>query len=960
MALTDNQLALIKLYMASFNRAPEKGGFDYWSGQLAAGKTFSQVVDIVFSLDVVKAIYPDSMPNDAFLTLIYINIFNKLPDDQGLGFWLSQLGSGRARSSLVLDMINAGLSTPDGTPGKAFILNRYTVAQHAVEQQLEKNKEISIDTLKVIMGSVSESAASVIAANEAIDGDNSGGLRAPTSPLKVAAAANGISPAEKTAGVAVVTTLAGTNAVAGNIVELLINGAPFATPLTRTLTQTDITAGTASLTIPAAASWGGDGDKLLTMRLTDSAGHVGPAGGGITVTLDTTAPGAPTNALAVAAAANSISGAEKTAGVDAVVDLTGTGAAAGDSVEILLGGSPFTVPVTYTLKAADITAKSATVTIPGTAAWGADGSKVLSARVKDATGNTGTAGGSLTVTLDTTPPSGPAITAAAAANGINASEEAAGIAVVASLGGTNAAAGDIVEILIGGVPFSTPVTYTLTAADITAKSATLTITNGAGWGADGAKVLSARVTDAAGNVGTAGKTLSVTLDTVVPSTPGGAITVAAATNGISAAEKTAGVSAVVDLTGSPVIAGDVVELLIDGSPFTTAVTRTLTSGDVSAHSASLTIAGTAGWGADGSKVLSVRIKDGAGNVSAAAGSLTVDLDTTAPGTPTVPMSVAAAIASGLSNAEKNAGVTVTVDLTGTNAVAGETVSLLLGGTAFSPAASTVLTSSDISAGTATVTIPGTAAWGTNGVKTLTARVTDVAGNAGTAGGSLNLTLDATVPGTPTTTLSAAAATNGINAVEKGAGVAVTVSLAGTSAVAGDTVELLIGGSAFFNPVTQTLTSANITAGNVSVIIGSAAGWGADGSKTLTARVTDIAGNVGNAGGSLAVTLDTTAPAVASSSLATYADVNTSSTIDSGDTFVLAFSEATDKAIAIGGLTLTNGHVFGTGATAAWNTAGTQLTVTLGTGATVASGDTIGLVGVADVAGNTAAINFLVP
>ena len=857
MALNSTQLDLIKLYMASFNRAPEKGGFDYWSSQLASGKTFAQVVDTVFGLGVVKAIYPDSMPDDAFLTLIYINIFNKLPDDEGLGFWMKQLGTGRSRSSLVLDMINAGLDTPDGTPGKDFIVNRYGVSQYAVEQQLAKGKEISIDTLKVITGSVTESAASVLAAKEAINNDNSGGLRASTAPMTVAAAANGISPAEKTAGVAVVINLAGTNAVAGNIVELLMNGASFATPLTKTLTAADITASSVSVTIPSSANWGGDGEKLLTMRLKDTAGHVGPAGGGVTVVLDTTAPKAPTTALSVTAAANSISAAEKAAGVDVVVDLTGTSAAAGDTVEILIGGAPFATAVTKVLTADDITANSATVTTASTTAWGVDGNKLLSARVKDAAGNVGTAGGNLTVTLDTTGPAGPTIAIAAAANGISAAEEATGVAVVASLTGTNAVAGDVMEVLIGGVPFSTPIVYTLTAADITAKSATVTITNSAGWGGDGSKVITARFKDAAGNTGIEGKSVTVVLDTVTPGAPTGGIASAAAAGGINAAEKTAGVVVAVDLTGSTVAVGDIVELLIDGAAFTTPVTRTLTSGDIAAHSASLTIGTTAGWGADGSKVLTARFKDAAGNASPAGGNLPVALDTSVPTAPTNPVAVAAA-ANGLNNAEKNPGVNVVVDLTGTGALAGDSVSVLLSGAAFSVPATATLTSADISSNSVIVTIPGAADWGANGSKILTARVTDTRGNVGSAGGSFTLNLDATAPGAPTAAITMAAAANGVNAAEHAnvSGVSTVVSLVGTNAVTGDTVELLVGGASFSAPVTQVLTAANITANNVTVVIPGGVSWGGDGSKVLTARVTDVAGNVGSGGGALTVNLDT--------------------------------------------------------------------------------------------------------
>lgn len=103
----------------------------------------------------------------------------------------------------------------------------------------------------------------------------------------------------------------------------------------------------------------------------------------------------------------------------------------------------------------------------------------------------------------------------------------------------------------------------------------------------------------------------------------------------------------------------------------------------------------------------------------------------------------------------------------------------------------------------------------------------------------------------------AAAANGINADEHTNGVAAVVSLAGTTAIAGDTVELLVGGDPFATPVTQVLTAANITANNVTVDIPGGADWGGDGGKALTARVIDAAGNASSGGGALTVTLGTT-------------------------------------------------------------------------------------------------------
>lgn len=169
MALTDTELALTKLYLAAFNRAPEKSGIDYWAAQLAAGNSFENIVSTVFGLDIVKAIYPDSLTTDQFITAIYANIFGRSPDSDGLAYWTGQLVGGEDRSALVMKMINAGLGTPDGTPGKSFVSNRYEVAQTAVEQQLALKVEIGIEQLKEVMSAVSGDETSVTKAITKLD-----------------------------------------------------------------------------------------------------------------------------------------------------------------------------------------------------------------------------------------------------------------------------------------------------------------------------------------------------------------------------------------------------------------------------------------------------------------------------------------------------------------------------------------------------------------------------------------------------------------------------------------------------------------------------------------------------------------------------------------------------------------------------------------------------------------------
>ncbi|CAK0749955.1 hypothetical protein WCLP8_2080003 [uncultured Gammaproteobacteria bacterium] len=298
------------------------------------------------------------------------------------------------------------------------------------------------------------------------------------------------------------------------------------------------------------------------------------------------------------------------------------------------------------------------------------------------------------------------------------------------------------------------------------------------------------------------------------------------------------------------------------------MTHTITGGEVTAGSASVTIASASGWGSDGSKTLTARVTDVAGNVGAAGGSLAVTLNTVAP---TVSIS--------LSDTILKVGDTATVTFTFSSAPSGfdaNDVAVQNGLLSAFSATSNPLVY------TATFTPTNDLEDATNVVTVGTGWTDSTSNTSAGSTNSANYIVDTRPPTAPSAALAVAVASNGISAAEKAAGVAVTVDLAGTGAVAGDTVELLIGGVSFGTAVTHTLTGAEITAGSVSMSIGSGSGsgWSSDGSKTLTARVTDVAGNVGTAGGSLTVSLDTVAPTTTISTVAFSADTAANSTTNS--------------------------------------------------------------------------------
>ncbi len=119
-------------------------------------------------------------------------------------------------------------------------------------------------------------------------------------------------------------------------------------------------------------------------------------------------------------------------------------------------------------------------------------------------------------------------------------------------------------------------------------------------------------------------------------------------------------------------------------------------------------------------------------------------------------------------------------------------------------------------------------------------------------------LDTMAPTAPAAVTIAENAGGGINTTEAANGTIVGVSLAGTGAIAGDTLTLSWGSQA----LTYTLGAGDILAGSVNLTV-SAATLSAqgDGTFNVTAKLTDGAGNIGANSSPLSVTVDRTSPTV---------------------------------------------------------------------------------------------------
>ncbi|WP_170295742.1 Ig-like domain-containing protein [Azospirillum brasilense] len=549
-----------------------------------------------------------------------------------------------------------------------------------------------------------------------------------------------------------------------------------------------------TVTASAAGAWSitsaslSDGAHTLSAMVTDAAGNSSTASTALTVTIDTGAS-SPTG-LALAASSNSGSTADTLTSVTAPM-ITGTVGEAG--VVVLYEGATALGTVTASAAGAwSITSASLS-----------DGAHTLSATVTDAAGNSSTASTALTVTIDTgaSSPTGLALEA-----GSNSGSTVDTVTSVTApvVTGTVGEAGVVVlyegATALGTVTASAAGAWSITSASLS----------------DGAHTLSATVTDAAGNSSTASTALTVTIDTGASSPTG--LALEAGSNSGSTVDTVTSVTAPV-ITGSVAEAGVVV--LYEGTTALGTVTASA-AGAWSITSASLS---------DGAHTLSATVTDAAGNSSAASAALTVTIDTGV-SSPTG-LALEAGSNSG-STADTLTSVTAPV-ITGTVGEAGVVV-LYEGATALG-----------------TVTASAAGAWSitsaslSDGAHTLSATVTDTAGNSSAASTALTVTIDTGV--SSPTGLALEAGSNSGSTADTLTSVTAPV-ITGSVAEAG--VVVLYEGTTALGTVTASAAGAwTVTAASLS-----------DGAHTLSATVTDAAGNSSTASTALTVTIDIGAPSVA--------------------------------------------------------------------------------------------------
>ena len=116
----------VELYIAYFNRAPDALGLYFWGSAFANGTTLEETAALFLNQDETRATYPPEADNLSFATQVYSNVLGRIPDQDGLNFWVSVLDSGAvSRDQFILEVLQgAKAAPPDGATSEFIALQQ--------------------------------------------------------------------------------------------------------------------------------------------------------------------------------------------------------------------------------------------------------------------------------------------------------------------------------------------------------------------------------------------------------------------------------------------------------------------------------------------------------------------------------------------------------------------------------------------------------------------------------------------------------------------------------------------------------------------------------------------------------------------------------------------------------------------------------------------------------------------
>ena len=115
---------VVRLYFAYFLRIPDYDGLMYWVGRYATGTTLEEISSAFAGSPEFQSTY-GSLSNEQFVQLVYQNVLGRQPDEGGLAFWTGELDSGHRSRGQVMAGFSESAEYAELTGNPVYVTMTY-------------------------------------------------------------------------------------------------------------------------------------------------------------------------------------------------------------------------------------------------------------------------------------------------------------------------------------------------------------------------------------------------------------------------------------------------------------------------------------------------------------------------------------------------------------------------------------------------------------------------------------------------------------------------------------------------------------------------------------------------------------------------------------------------------------------------------------------------------------------
>jgi len=119
--------SVTKLYIATFNRAPDRAGLDYWVKK--SGLELENIARSFFDQEETKKLYPPGFSRADFIEAVYANLFQRKSDADGFDYWYDELSAKNIDNSVFILALIDGAKDND----KKLLQNKTEVGLSFIE-----------------------------------------------------------------------------------------------------------------------------------------------------------------------------------------------------------------------------------------------------------------------------------------------------------------------------------------------------------------------------------------------------------------------------------------------------------------------------------------------------------------------------------------------------------------------------------------------------------------------------------------------------------------------------------------------------------------------------------------------------------------------------------------------------------------------------------------------------------